>query len=108
MNRSKLRLCQTTKSKLANRQRLDQRIRKVGSGRLVKKKFGVTSDEVKAAVKSVGPMAKDVEDYLKKNNSYRGISSSEGAPVYPLFVFYFLSSSNFLLSSIASPIHKVL
>jgi hypothetical protein len=31
------------------------------------KKFGVTPDELKAAVKSVGPIAKDVEDYLKKN-----------------------------------------
>jgi hypothetical protein len=45
------------------------------------KKFGVTPDELKAAAKSVGPMAKDVEDYLKRINSYRGISSSEGASV---------------------------
>ena len=31
------------------------------------KKFGVTHDELKAAVKAVGPMVKDVEVYLKKN-----------------------------------------
>ena len=30
------------------------------------KKFGVTADELKLAVKKVGPMAKDVDDYLKK------------------------------------------
>lgn len=29
-------------------------------------KFGVSKDELKAAVKAVGPMAKDVEAYLKK------------------------------------------
>lgn len=29
------------------------------------KKFGVSADELKAAVKSVGPMAKDVEAHLK-------------------------------------------
>lgn len=31
------------------------------------KKFGVSHDELKAAVKAVGPMVKDVEEYLKKN-----------------------------------------
>ena len=31
------------------------------------KKFGVSHEELKAAVKAVGPMAKDVEVYLKKN-----------------------------------------
>lgn len=31
------------------------------------KKFGVTHDELRAAVKAVGPMVKDVEVYLKKN-----------------------------------------
>ena len=31
------------------------------------KKFGVSHDELKAAVKAVGPMVKDVEVYLKKN-----------------------------------------
>ena len=30
------------------------------------KKFGVTADELKAAVEAVGPMAKDVEAHLKK------------------------------------------
>ena len=30
------------------------------------KKFGVTHDELKAAVKAVGVMAKDVEAHLKK------------------------------------------
>lgn len=30
------------------------------------KKFGVSHDELKAAVKAVGPMANDVEAYLKK------------------------------------------
>jgi hypothetical protein len=29
------------------------------------KKFGVTAEELKAAVKAVGPMAKDVEAHLK-------------------------------------------
>ncbi len=29
------------------------------------KKFGVTPDELKAAVRAVGPMAADVEKYLK-------------------------------------------
>ena len=29
-------------------------------------KFGVSKDELKAAVKEVGPMAKDVEAYFKK------------------------------------------
>ncbi len=29
------------------------------------KKFGVSADELKAAVKAVGPMAKDVEAHLK-------------------------------------------
>lgn len=31
------------------------------------KKFGVTHDELRAAVKAVGPMVKDVEVYLKKS-----------------------------------------
>jgi len=31
------------------------------------KKFGVTADALKKAVKAVGPMAKDVEEHLKKN-----------------------------------------
>ena len=30
------------------------------------KKFGVSHDELKAAVKAVGTEAKDVEEYLKK------------------------------------------
>ncbi len=30
------------------------------------KKFGVSVDELKLAVKKAGPMAKDVEEYLKK------------------------------------------
>jgi predicted DNA-binding protein YlxM (UPF0122 family) len=30
------------------------------------KKYGVTRDQLKDAVKAVGPMAKDVEAYLKK------------------------------------------
>jgi hypothetical protein len=30
------------------------------------KKFGVTHDELRAAVKEVGPMAKNVEAHLKK------------------------------------------
>ena len=30
------------------------------------KKFGVTADDLKAAVKAVGTYAKDVEAYLKK------------------------------------------
>ena len=30
------------------------------------KKFGVSPDELKAAVKAVGTSAKDVEDHLKK------------------------------------------
>ncbi len=30
------------------------------------KKYGVSTDELRAAVKAVGPMAKDVEAYLKK------------------------------------------
>lgn len=30
------------------------------------KKFGVTPDELKKAVKAVGTSAKDVEEYLKK------------------------------------------
>lgn len=29
-------------------------------------KFGVSKDELKAAVKAVGPIAKDVEAYFKK------------------------------------------
>ena len=29
-------------------------------------KFGCTHDQLRAAVKAVGPMAKDVEAYLKK------------------------------------------
>lgn len=31
------------------------------------KKFGVSHDELKKAVKAVGTMAKDVQEYLKKN-----------------------------------------
>lgn len=31
------------------------------------KKFGVTPDELRAAVKAVGPMAADVEAHLKKS-----------------------------------------
>ena len=30
-------------------------------------KFSVSHDELRAAVKAVGPMVKDVEAYLKKN-----------------------------------------
>ena len=32
------------------------------------KKFGVSAEELKRAVKEVGSMAKDVEAYLKKGN----------------------------------------
>ncbi|NEU10144.1 DUF3606 domain-containing protein [Flavihumibacter sp. R14] len=30
-------------------------------------KYGVSHEELKQAVKAVGPMAKDVEEYLKKS-----------------------------------------
>lgn len=33
------------------------------------KKFGVSADELKKAVKAVGPMSKDVEAHLKKGSS---------------------------------------
>jgi hypothetical protein len=33
-------------------------------------KFGVTRDEIRAAVKAVGPMVKDVGERLGKNPSY--------------------------------------
>jgi hypothetical protein len=31
------------------------------------RKFGVSTDTLKKAVKAVGPIAKDVEEHLKKN-----------------------------------------
>ncbi len=36
------------------------------------KKFGVSAEELKKAVKQVGSMAKDVEAYLKKGKSGSG------------------------------------
>ena len=33
-------------------------------------KFGVTREEIRAAVKAVGPMVKDVGERLGKNRSY--------------------------------------
>lgn len=35
------------------------------------KKFGVTADELRAAVKAVGSSAKDVEDFLRKPKAGR-------------------------------------
>jgi hypothetical protein len=34
------------------------------------KTFGVTEDEIRAAVKAAGPMLKDVREKLAKNRSY--------------------------------------